>query len=105
MDSTIYFNDYQAWTRSTAVYDDTIYPVLGLAEEAGEVAGKIGKAIRDDTDVSVMEITKELGDVLWMVARIADDMGITLQDIVDMNVDKLESRKTRGVLQGSGDNR
>lgn len=99
------FHDYQTFTRSTAIYADPIYPVLGLTEEAGEVAGKIAKGIRDNTDVSQEVITKELGDVLWMLTRVGDDMGIDLQDIVDMNVRKLKDRQERNKLSGSGDDR
>ena len=98
-------DDYQVWTRSTAIYTDNDYPVLGLAEEAGEVLGKFAKWKRDDTEFPTEAIVKELGDVMWMVARIADDMHIPMSEVLQTNKDKLDSRKQRDVLQGSGDNR
>jgi NTP pyrophosphatase (non-canonical NTP hydrolase) len=99
--------DYQIWTRSTAVYpkDRAIeYLALGLTSEAGEVAGKIKKLIRDGTyDEST--IVDELGDVLYYLVRFADELGFTMDDIIDRNVQKLSDRKARGVLSGSGDTR
>ena len=107
------FQEYQEQSRKTAIYPDKgnnfIYPVLGLAGEAGEVAEKIKKAIRDDggkiTDLKKTEITKELGDVLWYVAQIATEIGLSLDDVAKTNLEKLFSRLDRGVIQGSGDNR
>lgn len=99
------FNAYQEFTRTTAIYADPIYPVLGLTEEAGEVAGKVAKSLRDNTALSEEVITKELGDVIWMVTRIADDMGIDLQTVVETNVRKLKDRQSRNKLSGSGDDR
>lgn len=104
------FNEYQEWTRTTAIYPKEIgrlYTTLGLAEESGEVAGKLKKAIRDGHDESVLRanVLKELGDVMWYAARVADEFGWKLDEVVDFNVGKLSDRKDRGVLQGSGDNR
>ena len=105
------FNEYQKFAQTTAIYKDVdnflpIYPSLKLAGEAGEVAEKVGKAIRDgvgdDPAKFRMELAKELGDV---VADISSRIGYTLEDIAIMNRLKLESRKSRGVLGGSGDNR
>ena len=88
---------------------DYLYPALGLAEEAGEVAGKFAKAIRDaDGEIDIgrkLEILKELGDVCWFVAEIATLMNVSLEDIMDGNISKLKSRRERGVIHGSGDNR
>lgn len=85
------------------------YPALGLVGEAGEVAEKIKKIIRDQdgelTDMNREEIAKELGDVLWYIAILSDEMGVTLDKVAEMNIYKLTSRKKRGVLSGSGDNR
>lgn len=86
-----------------------VYPALKLAGEAGEVAEKVGKSLRgdfslDDPNVK-LELLKELGDVLWYVNALANDLGSDLQTVADMNITKLESRKARGVLAGSGDNR
>ena len=85
------------------------YPVMGLAEEAGEVAGKFAKAIRDDGEIITPErkeaVIKELGDVLWMVAEIATQLDVSLAYIMASNIEKLESRKRRNVIHGEGDNR
>lgn len=104
------FNSYQAFTRTTAIYDKSIalsYLTAGLAEEAGEVAGKYKKWLRDGWEQSEFEdkVVAELGDVLWYLARYADELGYSLQDIAEMNVHKLSKRKENNALQGSGDNR
>lgn len=105
------FDDYQDEAVEFAIYPDeyhVTYPTLGLVGEAGEVAEKVKKIIRDK-DGSFgphsEEIAKELGDVLWYVANIADDLGYTLSEIAQMNLEKLRSRKARNVISGSGDNR
>jgi len=88
---------------------DWIYPALGLAEEAGEVAGKFAKAVRDNDGVISSdrknEIIKELGDVTWFVAELCTLLGVSLEEVMQKNIDKLTSRKERGVIKGSGDNR
>lgn len=105
------FNEYQKEAMSVRLPKaDTLYAVMGLAEEAGEVAGKFAKFRRDnDFGASTLplreDVRKELGDVLWMVAAVAEDMGLSLQCIAEANIAKLKSRKERGVLGGSGDNR
>ena len=106
-------NEYQEQAKATAVYPamgmNYSYPALGLVGEAGEVAEKIKKIIRDQdgklTEGNKVEIGKELGDVLWYIAIMAEEMGITLQQVAEDNLAKLMSRKERGVLGGSGDNR
>jgi len=84
------------------------YDGLGLGE-AGEVQGKIKKIIRDNggliTKEAKYEIAKELGDVLWYIASMSDNLGIPLEDIATMNIQKLHDRHARGTLHGSGDNR
>jgi NTP pyrophosphatase (non-canonical NTP hydrolase) len=84
------------------------YDGLGLGE-AGEVQGKIKKIIRDNggfiTKEAKYEIAKELGDTLYYIASMSDNLGITLEDIATMSVDKIHDRYSRGVLHGSGDNR
>lgn len=107
------FNEYQSESRKTALYPDAgknfVYPTLGLAGEAGEVADKLKKTIRDDdgvlTDEKRREVGKELGDVLWYVAQVASELNLSLDEIARQNLEKLFSRKERGVLGGSGDNR
>lgn len=101
--------EYQEWTRETAVYPKhslearVTYCALGLGDETGEVLGKIKKWIRDGQDINL--VRKELGDVLWYLARLADECDFSLQEIVDENVDKLTDRKKRDVLKGNGDER
>lgn len=100
------WNDYMFFTRETAVYQDDWYPVLGLAEEAGEVLGKFAKALRDADGVPDQEVlAKELGDVLWMLTRVGDDHGLDLEYIMELNVRKLKARKADGTIKGSGDHR
>ena len=107
------FNQYQAEAKKTAVYPDIgrnyIYPTLGLANEAGEVGGKVKKVIRDRggimDEVAREDIAKELGDVLWYIAQLATELGVSLEDIANHNLAKLQSRQERDQLHGSGDNR
>lgn len=83
--------------------------VLGLAGEAGEVADKFKKILRDDnaklTKGSKAEIAKELGDTLWYIATVARYLDIPLDEIAEKNIQKLQSRLDRNKLSGSGDNR
>ena len=83
------------------------YLTLGLAAEAGEVAGKLAKYIRDDVSFPQFkkDIVAELGDVLWFVAVLSDFYGVSLEDIAKQNIEKLSSRKQRNAIQGSGDTR
>ena len=102
------FNEYLDFVKSMKVYPEKhaiIYPVLGLCGESGEIAEKVKKWLRGDKELDRDALLSELGDPLWYLASLADDLGYTLQDIVDRNVEKLSSRKDRGVLKGSGDNR
>lgn len=104
-------NEYQHRAKLTAIYpidQAIVYPILGLVGEAGELANKYKKVLRDNRPIDgdfVNDLTAELGDVLWYVANIADDLGISLGEIAVRNVEKLSDRKERGVLGGSGDNR
>ena len=88
---------------------DYVYPVMGLAEEAGEVSGKFAKAVRDCKGViseeRKTEIVKELGDVCWFVAEICTLLNVSMEEVMQKNIDKLTSRKERGVIKGEGDNR
>ena len=103
------FNDYQEFVKSMKRYPEKhaiVYPALGLVGEAGEISEKIKKWLRGDKEELDKEaLLKELGDPLWYIASLADDLGYTLQEVVDANVEKLTSRKERGVIKGSGDNR
>ncbi|MCK9578113.1 nucleoside triphosphate pyrophosphohydrolase family protein [bacterium] len=107
------FQEYQEEARKTAIYPNLgtnfIYPTLGLVGEAGEVAEKIKKVIRDDnyqiSDEKRIEIVKEVGDVLWYIANLSAELGISLEDVANKNLEKLKSRQQRNELKGSGDNR
>ncbi len=107
------FNEYQRQSRQTAIYPakgyGLTYPVLGLAGEAGEVAEKMKKILRDyDGQINQEhkeDIVKELGDVLWYLAQIATDLNFELEEVARRNLAKTQSRQARGVLAGSGDNR
>ena len=108
------FEDYQKQALTTVLstgdeFKDLLHWVLGLNGEAGEVAEKLKKIIRDKNSVITkedkQELAKELGDVLWYIAVFAHDLGVPLDTIAQQNLDKLLSRKDRGVLGGSGDNR
>ena len=110
MNMAVTFDTYQFIALSTAKYQDKIvYPALGLCGEAGEVAEKVKKVLRDNdgvfTDEIKLEIAKELGDVLWYISALSDDIGYSLEQIALMNNQKLISRKERGVISGEGDNR
>lgn len=106
-------NEYQLLSRETAIYPvlgaKIVYPALGLAGEAGEVVEKVKKLVRD-TDGTITlafqtALAKELGDVLWYVAQVATEAGLTLEEVASGNIHKLRDRKERGVLQGGGDDR
>lgn len=104
------FNSYQEDAAKTAIYKNKlIYPVLGLVGEAGEVANKVKKILRDkDGKLDVDDkdsISKELGDVLWYLAACATDLGIDMNELAVKNLEKLNSRAERNTISGSGDNR
>lgn len=109
------FDEYQEHAAQTAIYPNRYeiggmsYTVLGLNGEAGEIAEKLKKVIRDNggkiDETKTYELAKELGDVLWYVAETATQLGLSLGQIAEINVEKLFSRKVRGELQGNGDNR
>jgi len=105
------FNEYQEMAKTTAIYDKkhaVLYPALGLAGEAGEVANKVKKLIRDGYEKNKdyrEAVASEIGDVLWYCAVLANDIGCDLQSIADNNLIKLKDRQARGVIGGSGDKR
>ena len=97
---------------TTAIYpreQAIIYPTLGLTGEAGEVANKVKKIIRDGSnkndDSMVSEIKSEIGDCLWYIAVLADDFDIKLSDISSTNIEKLANRKKNNTIHCSGDTR
>ena len=107
------FDDYQQQSKKTAFYPDWgnnfIYPALGLTSEAGEVAGKVKKIVRDKggvaDDETRREIGKELGDTLWYLSQLATELRLSLADLAEQNLTKLKDRQHRHTLGGDGDNR
>jgi len=107
------FKEYQKEALKTAKYpnigNNFIYPTLGLAGEAGEVSEKIKKVLRDDngviSEVKRLEIVKELGDVMWYISALCSEIGVTMEDVAKINIAKLNSRRARNKIKGSGDNR
>ena len=106
--------DYQDIAVTFAAYNDALYPVLALAEECGELSKIYAKALRGDekyiiedefTDDAKELVAKELGDILWMLAAIASENNMDLGDIAKLNIEKLTSRKVKGIIKGDGDNR
>lgn len=84
------------------------YLVLGLCSEAGEVAGKLKKTIRDDNVGEVFDtaaLTAEVADCLWYVAAICSQLGVSLDDVAQQNLEKLADRQKRNAIGGSGDSR
>lgn len=104
---------YQSRAALTALYPDVgsnpIYPTLGLCGEAGEVADKVKKVLRDHggtfSDAIRADLALELGDVLWYVARLASELNLELEAVAEGNLAKLASRAERNVIAGSGDQR
>lgn len=106
-------NEYQRRSRTTWSLIRTdhplAYPTLGLANEAGEVAGKVKKIFRDHDGVVSAEMREalkyELGDVLWYLAQICTELDLTLEEVAEANLDKLRSRQARNQIRGDGDQR
>jgi len=120
------FKEYQEKASTTAMYlekfkliyenlPEPVIKYLGLSYtsnglgEVGEIQGKIKKILRDQggnvTEENKEDLKKELGDVLWYVAAMCSELGLSMDDVAKTNIDKLFSRKERNVLTGSGDNR
>jgi NTP pyrophosphatase (non-canonical NTP hydrolase) len=103
-------DEYQLQAQATAFYprathkEALAYCALGLSGEAGEVAEHIKKYLRDGT-LDEDAVIKEMGDVLWYLAQLGAELGVLLSDVAGENLAKLQSRKERGVLQGSGSDR
>lgn len=106
-------DDYQRGAMRTArdkdAPDEFMHLVLGLVGEAGEVAEKVKKLVRDkNSDLAQLDrddMAAELGDVLWYAAVLANFLGLSLNDVAQGNLDKLADRQRRAVLGGSGDHR
>lgn len=99
---------YSLWVEKkiiTAGQARLIENILGLVGEAGEVAEKIKKQIRDSQKVSDEDIIKELGDVVFYATALANFYGRDLSYVLEMNVHKLDDREARNKIKGEGDNR
>ena len=107
------FKTYQKTAREPAIYpnlgSNNIYPTLGLVGEAGEVAEKVKKVIRDKNSIfdeeSKLAIKKELGDVLWYLSNLCTEFNFSLEDVALNNLEKLKLRAAKGKISGSGDDR
>jgi NTP pyrophosphatase (non-canonical NTP hydrolase) len=106
------FEEYQEAIKKFAIYPGAgtgninalSYTALGLTEEAGEYAGKVSKLLRDNVFETQLAV-KELGDVLWQLTRAATELNVSLNDVAQMNIDKLTKRLQDGTIKGSGDSR
>ena len=105
---------YQLESKKTAIYPDhgtgcinaLAYCTLGLCGEAGEVANKIKKLMRDEDTLALrLKITQEMGDVLWYLAQLATEMDVTLDVIATQNLGILRERAEKNKLHGEGDDR
>lgn len=102
---------YEDFMSTSKVYDclPIIYPILGMNGEAGEAAEKVKKCLRDNAGIFggqiKQEILKELADVLWYIWAAADDMGYTLEDVMNIGMKKVKERQETNTVHGSGDNR
>ena len=111
--SSITATEYQIRAAETAIFPKEKaleYLTLGLTGEAGEIANKVKKLIRDGADVEgyqerLSQISAELGDVLWYCAMLANEVDTNLGSVMEGNLNKLADRKARNRLQGDGDNR
>ena len=110
--SVLTFSDYQHIAKSFALYPEKhklTYPTLGLNGEAGEVAEKVKKIIRDSGGVVSpaikLSLQRELGDVLWYLSQVATDLDIDLGETANGNLAKLADRASRNAISGSGDDR
>ena len=106
------FKEYQDFCKTTAIYRaevSLLYPALGLTGEAGEVANKVKKLVRDGIENLPYDwkeqIAAEIGDVLWYLANLANDLGLNLNDIAKTNLKKLSTRSKNNTITGSGDDR
>ena len=113
-EDVLFLDEYQTRAAGTNIevedYPDFLDPtlvknVMGLADEAGEVQGKVKKAIREDEEAYMEVARDELGDCLWYLAMVAEGLDTSLSTVASENVAKLADREERGVITGSGDDR
>ena len=111
-------NEYQRLTSTTAVYNvgattqqseeaGVVYCAVALCGESGELANKVKKILRRDKSLieQAPALVDELGDVLWYVAQFAECLGINLEEVARLNLQKLAMRKAKGTIHGEGDQR
>lgn len=115
-------NEYQrrAMTTCMSSSENFTYMFLNLVGEVGEFASKVAKGVRkqkvrvDENKISVTndglefvsregELAKEAGDILWQLSGLCSILGWSLEDIAQMNLDKLAARKAAGTIDGNGD--
>jgi NTP pyrophosphatase (non-canonical NTP hydrolase) len=106
------FKQYQELSSDTRIYPEkfkVIYPALGLSGEVGETLELVKKALRDEdgnfSDERLTNLHKEIGDIIWYMAALCEDLGFDFGTVAAQNLEKLQSRKTRGMLSGSGNDR
>lgn len=100
------FSEYEDFVESMRVFPAAhkiVYPALGLAGEAGEATEKVKKWLRGDRELDKEGLIKELGDVMYYITALANDIGYSLQDVIDTNVKKLTERKKNDKIKGNGD--
>lgn len=103
--------DYEEKIKEWDMYPDSIKPgiyIFGMLGELGEVANKYKKVFRDHGGILEQrqkDYALEIGDILWYLTRLSNHMGFTLEEIIEMNMEKLGSRFERKKIRGSGDNR
>lgn len=108
----ISFKEYSELSSQVLIYPRNIAPLylaLGINGEAGEVGEKVKKVYRDNAGIfgeeHINAIKKEVGDVLWYLNRLSEELGFTLEEAAELNIEKLKDRIEREVIQSSGDNR
>lgn len=97
---------YQQQRKDFAFYQDSklvdglTYSVLALCGEAGELANKLKKSLRVNKQADPLVLADELGDVLWYVAAVATELGMTLDEVAEMNIQKLQARRAADKVTG-----
>lgn len=99
MEEKTELDEYQQWVRSVSAKRGLTWSVMGLTSEAGEVAGEVEKWLRKDYSLPppTEKIFDELGDVLWYVAEICNSLGLSMDEVIEHNIQKINER-----VYGSG---
>lgn len=100
---------YQKWVKDSPKVNKKIdllmYYFLGLIGEVGELAEKVKKWKRDETELDIHALKLEIGDIMWYLASISNEFNIDLEEVIHLNIEKLERRAKENKLKGNGDNR